>query len=83
MEIQQVLPGKFLQEMGAAYKFWCLATFGILYWQMSGDDQGVHPAKIDWQTRLERQADSNRDSFKHLSDEELDRQIAEMKKKSA
>ena len=73
-----------LKEMSAAYKFWCLATFGIIYWQMSGEDkEEVHPAKIDWQRRLERQADTNKDAFKHLSDEELDKQIAEMKKRSA
>ena len=72
-----------LKEMSAAYKFWCLATFGIIYWQMSGEDKEATLAKIDWQRRLERQADTNKDAFKHLSDEELDRQIAEMKNRSA
>ena len=68
--------------MSAAYKFWCLATFGIIYWQMSGDDNsGVHPARVDWQKR--QMAANSDNSFKHLSDEELDRQIAEMKNKSA
>ena len=71
--------------MSLAYKGWCLATAIALYWAMSGEDdqEAVHPAKIDWQKRMDRHGVENKEAIKNLSDEELDRQIAAMKKGSA
>ena len=68
--------------MGLAYKGWCLATAIAIYWVMSGeeDQEAVHPARIDWQKRMDKE---NKEAIKLLSDEELDKQIAAMKKGSA
>ena len=66
------------------YRAWCVATGGLIYYFMSGDNQQDFRKNNNSLQPLNPRADQDQITkahFKDLSDEELDRQLGELKKK--
>ena len=70
-------------DQARMYRVWCVATGGLIYYFMSGDNQQDFRNNNTFQpqTPCRDQDQATQEHFKHLSDEELDRQLQEMKKK--
>jgi len=71
--------------MNLSYKIWCSLTFlWIGYECFYKDQSGETPfRRIDWESEMKSSEKDSKaqDSYKNISDEELDRQIELMKKK--
>ena len=69
------------------YRAWCVATGGLIYYFMSAGEDNQHQQDFRRNNSLQPQHPRpdedqvTKAHFKDLSDEELDRQLEELKKK--